>query len=296
MGTVFEVRQELLRAQNDRARRAFDPSLPLDPDHEVFLAVLDGRLPVLWMAQRAQDIHAALRIGEEFGIKRQVILEGHGADVCSDALAEAHVPVLLGSLFHPQYAGSGRGRRGFDDEGDAAAHDHDAGDHAHDDHDHGPEGQPLCLVGCMEDHEHRSCERPGHVHDENWPSCEGHDCCAMGVDLVVEPADSPQAAARRLWDTPVVHGFAKGSLEPGDTLLDYARFAVRDGLEPERALSLITAVPARILGLDDRVGSLAAGKDADLVVTDGDPLSPTSSVTLVIIDGRVVHDARKEQL
>ena len=47
----------------------------------------------------------------------------------------------------------------------------------------------------------------------------------------------------------------------------------------------ITLVPAQILGVADRVGSLAAGKDADVVIWSGDPFDPTTRVTKVYVEG-----------
>lgn len=67
-----------------------------------------------------------------------------------------------------------------------------------------------------------------------------------------------------------------------------AAWAAANGLALDEALETITIDAARILGIDDRVGSLEAGKDADVVLFDGDPLEYTSHVTGVIIDGEVV--------
>lgn len=60
---------------------------------------------------------------------------------------------------------------------------------------------------------------------------------------------------------------------------------VRAGLEREAALAALTLHPAELLGVDDRVGSLEKGKDADLVFLSGDPLDPGSEVTRVMIQG-----------
>ena len=52
---------------------------------------------------------------------------------------------------------------------------------------------------------------------------------------------------------------------------------------------MITASAAKILSIDDRVGSLAPGKDADIVVFDGDPFEYTSHVQTVLVDGAVTY-------
>jgi imidazolonepropionase-like amidohydrolase len=67
-----------------------------------------------------------------------------------------------------------------------------------------------------------------------------------------------------------------------------AAIAAANGLSLEEALGLVTIDAARILGIAGRVGSLEAGKDADLALFDGDPFEYTSHVTGVIIDGQVV--------
>lgn len=61
-------------------------------------------------------------------------------------------------------------------------------------------------------------------------------------------------------------------------------------LERERAIQWITLNPARVLGLDNRIGSLEPGKNADLVLWSGDPFSVYSRADLVFIDGAVVYD------
>ena len=61
--------------------------------------------------------------------------------------------------------------------------------------------------------------------------------------------------------------------------------AVQAGMEPMDALRAITLVPAQMMGLDDRVGSLQVGKDADIVVTDGDPFDYRTRIKAVFING-----------
>lgn len=67
-----------------------------------------------------------------------------------------------------------------------------------------------------------------------------------------------------------------------------AAMAVKGGLEMEQALKAITIDAAQLAGVDNRVGSLTVGKDADIVVMSGVPLDWTSRVERVYIDGRLV--------
>ena len=67
-----------------------------------------------------------------------------------------------------------------------------------------------------------------------------------------------------------------------------AALAVKGGMTPEAALAAITINPARIAGIDDRVGSLAPGKDADIVITSGHPINLLSRVREVFIGGERV--------
>ena len=70
-----------------------------------------------------------------------------------------------------------------------------------------------------------------------------------------------------------------------------AALAVREGLDPAAALRAVTLTPARVLGLDDRLGSLEPGKDATLCVWSGDPLDARSRVEVAWIEGRQVFGA-----
>ncbi|MFP6615730.1 MAG: amidohydrolase family protein, partial [Candidatus Hydrogenedentota bacterium] len=81
----------------------------------------------------------------------------------------------------------------------------------------------------------------------------------------------------------------------GADLLEQARFAVRFGLPEDIALRAITIEPAKLLGIEQRVGSLAAGRDADLVVLDGDPFEFTTNVQAVIVDGTLIDEEDKDE-
>ncbi|MDG2223638.1 MAG: amidohydrolase family protein [Rubripirellula sp.] len=72
-----------------------------------------------------------------------------------------------------------------------------------------------------------------------------------------------------------------------------AGMAAANGLTFEQALATITIDAARILGIQERVGSLEVGKDGDLAMYDGDPFEYTSHCTGVIINGQVVSDSKQ---
>jgi imidazolonepropionase-like amidohydrolase len=77
-----------------------------------------------------------------------------------------------------------------------------------------------------------------------------------------------------------------------------AGVAVAYGLTKEQALEAITLSPAKILGIDDRTGTLEKGKDANIVVSDGDILDmKTSNVIYAFIQGRQINlDNKQKQL
>lgn len=68
-----------------------------------------------------------------------------------------------------------------------------------------------------------------------------------------------------------------------------AALAVREGLPEDVALKSITINAARVTGIDDRVGSLEVGKDADIAVFSGHPLDFRSRCVLTLINGETVH-------
>ena len=70
-----------------------------------------------------------------------------------------------------------------------------------------------------------------------------------------------------------------------------AGMAVKAGMDKFKALQAITINPARHIGIEDRVGSLEAGKDADIVITDGCPFEVSTQIVRVFIDGKAVDSS-----
>ncbi|MEM6571083.1 MAG: amidohydrolase family protein [Planctomycetota bacterium] len=104
---------------------------------------------------------------------------------------------------------------------------------------------------------------------------------AHGVNIVVVPASK---------------GISLGGIV-GQDLLHLpieAGFAIRGGLPTQAAVESITIEAARVLGVDYRIGSIEVGKDADLIVTDGDLLHYQTFVQWAIVDGEVVYDKQEE--
>ena len=73
-----------------------------------------------------------------------------------------------------------------------------------------------------------------------------------------------------------------------------AALAMRYGIPDEEALKMVTANAAEIARVSDHVGTIAAGKDADLVIFNGPWYEPKSRIDFVIGDGQVIYDRAKE--
>ena len=121
---------------------------------------------------------------------------------------------------------------------------------------------------------------------------------ASGFPAIIGPSlfhASKFELQNKSWTTPAIL-FRAGCLiaittdspvVPQQYLPFCAGMAVQAGLDYYEALKAITINPAKILGLSGRIGSLEVGKDADIVICEGDPLSNTSKIRRVLIDGTV---------
>ena len=129
---------------------------------------------------------------------------------------------------------------------------------------------------------------------------EGHlivnELKAANVPVAVGPTltnASKLELLNKSWTTPGI--LAKSGLQvsiitdapviPQQYLPLCAGLAVKAGMDPFQALQAITINPARHIGMDSRIGSLEAGKDADIVLTDGNPLVSDTVVKAVFVNG-----------
>lgn len=74
-----------------------------------------------------------------------------------------------------------------------------------------------------------------------------------------------------------------------------AAFGVRAGLSRKKALESLTLAGARMLGLENRIGSLVKGKDADFLILSGDPFSVYTRVEKTIVEGVIVYDSSRPE-
>ena len=107
-----------------------------------------------------------------------------------------------------------------------------------------------------------------------------------------DPYDAPFTLPERLRQAGIrfcLSGAGRFGASNVRNLPYHAATAAAYGLPRDEALKSITLYPAQILGIDERVGSLEPGKDATLIVTDGDPLETTTLVEMAFIQGRRVE-------
>lgn len=117
-----------------------------------------------------------------------------------------------------------------------------------------------------------------------------------------DPYDHAYTLPHRLHDAGVrfaIGGSGGGSPGGGSAARNlpyHAAIAVAYGLSAGEAIRAVTLSPAEIMGVDDRVGSITVGKDATLIVVDGDILQTESNVTAAYIAGAKVDLASKHKM
>lgn len=127
-----------------------------------------------------------------------------------------------------------------------------------------------------------------------------------GVPVVLGPTLSNPTASHAPYDEQytnpgILHAagvkiaFATFDASDSRTLPYEAAAGIPFGLPRDAALRAITAAPAEIFGIADRVGTIEPGKIANLIVTDGDPLEITTQIRHLIVDGRQVSTQNRHQ-
>jgi imidazolonepropionase-like amidohydrolase len=129
---------------------------------------------------------------------------------------------------------------------------------------------------------------------EGWRLTE--EIAATGYPVIAGPVlqtpsrsydryDRPYANPSAMKDAGIEVAIRTNEMENVRNLPFNAGYAATYGMGIEQALEAITIVPARILGLDDQIGSLEAGKLANLFISNGDPFEPRTQIERVFIRG-----------
>ena len=181
---------------------------------EALVPVVDGKMPAIFNAYRADDIDTAIRIGSEFHLHYVLasVTEGY---LIADAIHRAGVPCLLGPVMQ-RFESLQTANATFEN--------------------------PMILK-------------------------------RAGIPIALMTGYESYVPKNRI-------------------LLFEAGIAAANGLGMEETLRTVTASAAKILGIDDRVGSLAPGKDADVALFDGDPFEYTSHVLAVLVNGQVSYQRK----
>lgn len=227
MGVFATLRQMMLDAQRYRDSMQIyerNPRGMRRPDTDRSLAalvpVIEGRMPVVMLADSEREISRALDLASEFKL-RLIIAGGRESDRVAERLAKQNVPVLL-SLNLPRRT-------------TAAI----------------PEADPEPM-------------------------------------RVLRERVEAQRTAGRLAKAGVRFAFQSGSLTNISDLMVNAGRVIENGLQAADAVRAFTIWPAQILGVENQLGSIEAGKIANLTVTRGDLFARDTRVAHVFIDGRPV--------
>jgi len=143
-----------------------------------------------------------------------------------------------------------------------------------------------------------------HHVSEGWKVADEIAAAEVGSSIIVVDSPGGKLEARDLLlktGAVMERAGARVAFHTDDWITDSRLFlrsaalAVRAGMSREGALRGLTLAPAEMIDLGDRLGSLDAGKDADFIVLDGDPLSVYAKVLETWVDGAKVFDRAQPQ-
>lgn len=227
MGVFAQLRQMMLDAQRYRDSMQIYERNPrgirrpeTDRSLAALVPVIEGRMPVVMLANSEREISRALDLASEFKL-RLIIAGGRESDRVADRLAKQNVPVLL-SLNLPRRTTAAM-----------------------------PEADPEPL-------------------------------------RVLRERVAAQQTAGRLAKAGVRFAFQSGSMTNISDLMTNVNRVIENGLSPVDAVRAFTLSPAEIFGVATQLGSIEAGKIANLTVTRGDLFDRNTRVAHVFIDGRPV--------
>ena len=255
MAVLAKMRQlvrETERREELRAAYEQDPTgrrqPPQDPIHDALVPVLDGTMPMAVYADDALSIHRVLTLRDELGLP--LVLAGLAeSDEAVDALQDTDAPLFL-TLDLPEEPTR------------TAAADTTIAD---------------------------TTDTPSRYYNPEFTVPTYREVAEEEENLelrhAMERRDYLETAAT-LEEAGLEFGFTTREADAGDVRSNL-RTMIEQGLPEQAALAALTTRPAAHLGLSDRLGTVEAGKVANLVVTDGPYFAEDTSVRQVFVDGRL---------
>ncbi|MCF0260562.1 MAG: amidohydrolase family protein, partial [Erysipelotrichaceae bacterium] len=126
------------------------------------------------------------------------------------------------------------------------------------------------------------------IRRSGWPAVIGP---TLSHKSKLELANMSYSTPKAFQDAGILYSITTDSpFIPLEYLPLCAALAMKSGLSEAQAVDAITISPARILGIENRVGSLEEGKDADLIICSGSLLDPQNSVFGVYINGKLIQE------
>lgn len=295
MGYHAQLRQFFLDAQRHAVLKERylagqpGPRPPHDPDLDAGLELLAGERTLLCEAQSGRDIERWVRLADEFGLKI-AISGGREAFEVAELLAERDIPVLLtldwGREVEDPDKQDKKKKKGKDEEeSDAAAEDDPEEAEDAEPEDAAPEAVEAAAPVAEQGDDEASDESGDEEGSKDEPE----------LDWTYEEPLEVRREKRRVWEEKrdgarVLHeagvrfAFTSGTASAKD-LLGKVRTLCENGLPNDVALRALTQSPAELLGLDARVGKLAAGYDALVSLWTDDPTAKDAQVAWLVVDG-----------
>jgi len=267
LGIFAHIRQTLMDARYYRLlKTAFENGGPRRPPADESLAALlpalDGAMPVLFEADAENDVDRAVRLADEFGL-RPILCGGLEAWKHAPLLVKHQVPVLLSLDFgdEPKLPGQKPPQETKQDAKEEKKEAKPA-----------PGEKPPTTPATKPEDKKEEDE------DEFMPEAARKERHRKWEEKV--------ANAGQLNKAGVLFAFTTKGVKDTTTFWENLRRAVKEGLPREAALKALTLNPAKIFGVERQMGTIEAGKIADLVVMQGDFSDAKAKVKFVFVDGK----------
>ncbi|MFA0731941.1 MAG: hypothetical protein LKKZDAJK_001295 [Candidatus Fervidibacter sp.] len=268
MGIFAHLRQTLLDAHYWRAMQAaFENGSgkrpPADESLISLQPVLSGAMPVIFDADSENEIRRAIKFADEFGL-RLIISGGREAWKVADELARRKIPVIVSLAFGPEPRRPSARRQ--------------------------PPERPQA-----------PSETPPELFaepqaEEEAPIAEREEETEMTEAVFKERQRQWQervANAAKLHQAGVLFAFTTRGTRNFSEFWQNLRLAIQAGLPKEIALRALTVNPAKLFGVDSHMGTVEAGKVANLVVMTGEFTDEKAQVRFLFIDGRKFEPMRE---